>query len=495
VSGVRGGMVVFTGPTLPPGQAGERLAATFLPPASQGDVYRATELRPWGIGIVDGYFERMPSVWHKEILWAMQRGVHVFGAASMGALRASELAAFGMEGVGAIFEAYRDGALEDDDEVAVLHGGEAEGWATLSEPLVNVRATLASARDAGVLDEGDSTALLEAARGLHYTERDWDRILERCPETPGEFRAWVPDGRVDQKRADAVAMLEEMRRRHEASSAPKRIRYRLNRSQFWEEARRRFALQGGGLLDMSQDAAEVGRGPPPDRPIGAARLLPGDGADAVAAPSTTVGAETLLPDAALEELRIRGRPYRRLRSRILARLLALEVAAARGLEVDEAFVDAALAALCRKHDLTDADALARWAREQGLGEAELERVLRDDAHASRVVRQAIRGLAPELADVLRVEGRYAALQRRARDKQRRLTEHGLGNPTIDELGGDEDALWDWFFRGHLDEERPADLERWAVQHDFGSVASLRRAALREYCYRRLVPAEEEGIRS
>ena len=40
----------------------------------------------------------------------------------MGALRAAELHAFGMRGVGRIFEAFRDGELEDDDEVAVVHG-------------------------------------------------------------------------------------------------------------------------------------------------------------------------------------------------------------------------------------------------------------------------------------------------------------------------------------------------------------------------------------
>ena len=85
---------------------------------------------PQAIGIIDGYFQWAPAVWHKEILWAIQQGVHVFGAASMGALRAAELAPFGMRGVGRIFEAYRDGVLpgsgdepfEDDDEVAVVHG-------------------------------------------------------------------------------------------------------------------------------------------------------------------------------------------------------------------------------------------------------------------------------------------------------------------------------------------------------------------------------------
>ena len=83
---------VFTGPTLPPDEARNYLDAVFLPPVSQGDVYRVALKRPDAIGIIDGYFERVPSVWHKEILWAMKQGIHVFGSASMGALRAVESA-------------------------------------------------------------------------------------------------------------------------------------------------------------------------------------------------------------------------------------------------------------------------------------------------------------------------------------------------------------------------------------------------------------------
>ena len=71
---------------------------------------RSSATRPRAVGIIDGYFQQVPSVWHKEILWAMAQGVHVFGSASMGALRAAELAPFGMRGVGLIFEAYRDGS-------------------------------------------------------------------------------------------------------------------------------------------------------------------------------------------------------------------------------------------------------------------------------------------------------------------------------------------------------------------------------------------------
>src|SRR5512147_3214094 len=97
-------IVVFLGPTLAHTEARSVLDATYLPPAGQGDVYRAALKRPWAIGIVDGYFERVPAVWHKELLWAMSQGIHVFGAASMGALRALELAPFGMIGVGSVFD-------------------------------------------------------------------------------------------------------------------------------------------------------------------------------------------------------------------------------------------------------------------------------------------------------------------------------------------------------------------------------------------------------
>ena len=110
-------MVLFLGPTLAAEEAQAALAAAgagdgvvLLPPAAQGDVYRAVrDYRPAVIGLVDGCFHQVPAVWHKEILWAMASGVAVYGAASMGALRAAELQAFGMIGIGKIFDAYRSG--------------------------------------------------------------------------------------------------------------------------------------------------------------------------------------------------------------------------------------------------------------------------------------------------------------------------------------------------------------------------------------------------
>ncbi|MBP5873147.1 hypothetical protein F3K24_43140, partial [Streptomyces sp. LBUM 1485] len=45
--------------------------------------------------IIDGLYHQAPALRHKEIIAAMARGVRVIGAASIGALRAAELAPFG----------------------------------------------------------------------------------------------------------------------------------------------------------------------------------------------------------------------------------------------------------------------------------------------------------------------------------------------------------------------------------------------------------------
>ena len=85
--------LVYIGPTLPADEVRARLpSATVLGPAAVGDILRATRKRGVKrIALVDGYFERMAAVWHKEILVALERGIAVYGAASMGALRAAAL--------------------------------------------------------------------------------------------------------------------------------------------------------------------------------------------------------------------------------------------------------------------------------------------------------------------------------------------------------------------------------------------------------------------
>ena len=239
---------VFLGPTLRADDARAICPDVLcLPPVRQGDVYRvATSLQPDAIGIIDGYFSHVPSVWHKEILYAMSQGIPVYGSASMGALRAAELAQFGMRGVGRIFEAYREGVLEpfdepfeDDDEVAVLHGPEELGYLALSDAMVNIRCTLARAAEERIIDPGGRDTLVGEGKAIFYQQRSYDAILSRAagqvlPQALERFRAWLPDHKVDQKRADAIAMLHVLR---EARTAETSGHYRLAETTLWEQAK------------------------------------------------------------------------------------------------------------------------------------------------------------------------------------------------------------------------------------------------------------------
>jgi hypothetical protein len=236
-------VVLFCGPTITAAEACEVLDAVCYAPAAQGDVYRAAVQRPFAIGIIDGYFDRVPAVWHKEILWAMSEGIHVFGSASMGALRAAELDSFGMTGVGTIYEAFRDGILEDDDEVAVVHAPAEYRYCAGSDAMVNIRATLAKARSQQVL-AGEACLLLERiAKTLFYPDRSYLRVLELAGREGLEesaiaaFQRWLPGNAVDQKRDDALTMLRAIRRLIEADPGPKVVSYHFEETLAWEAAK------------------------------------------------------------------------------------------------------------------------------------------------------------------------------------------------------------------------------------------------------------------
>ncbi|MFL5163208.1 MAG: TfuA-like protein, partial [Microvirga sp.] len=160
-------LVAFLGPSLPRAEA----RCTVLPPARKGDVWRAlTHHRPDAIALIDGVFESEPSVWHHEILDAIDAGVAVYGGASMGALRAAELHARGMIGVGRIFEWYREGRITDDSEVALLHAGAEHAFRPLTVPLVNVRWAAECAQRQKVLRPAQAQSMVAAAAAIFYQD-------------------------------------------------------------------------------------------------------------------------------------------------------------------------------------------------------------------------------------------------------------------------------------------------------------------------------------
>ncbi len=230
---------IFLGPTLPVKTAGNYLDAVYCPPAAQGDILRILPHRPRLIGIIDGYFETVPAVWHKEILYAMSQGVHVFGASSMGALRAAELDVFGMVGIGRIYEWYRYGVLEDDDEVAIAHGPADCAYLSVSEAMVNIRHAVEMARQRGLMSEVLASRLLATAKALHYSKRSYRGALELLrekidPQSFDEllhFLVHCPK----LKTLDAIELLQEAAAFLATDPPPRTVSYSLENTAFLDE--------------------------------------------------------------------------------------------------------------------------------------------------------------------------------------------------------------------------------------------------------------------
>ncbi|GAB2177873.1 TfuA-like protein [Dongia sp. agr-C8] len=207
------GVVVFAGPSLYGVDPRFYNGLCVQPPAACGDILKAADRGAAAIGLIDGVFENTPAVWHKEILAALDAGIAVYGAASMGALRAAECCGFGMIGLGKIFEDYRSGRRSADADVAILHAPAELGFRPLTEALVDVEETIAALGQGLDLSGAEVAMLTAAARRLHYKERDWPAIMRitaldrrRAEQIDHALPSWI----VRRKQRDALLLLQRM---------------------------------------------------------------------------------------------------------------------------------------------------------------------------------------------------------------------------------------------------------------------------------------------
>jgi hypothetical protein len=441
---------LFVGPTL----RREEIAAIFdadcQPPVGQGDVYRAAQRGVRAIGIIDGFFNGAPSVWHKEILWALSQGIYVFGSASMGALRAAELHTFGMRGVGRIFEAFRDGTLEDDDEVAIVHGPAELGYVAASEPMVNIRATLARATADRVVSDSSRRVLESFGKSLFYPHRSWAAIVESAPAQgigEGEvaaLRAWLPHGRVDLKREDALAMLEAIKHAL-ARSDPVRCDWKFEWTHLWDE------LVAGLATDSTtgQTASPVSY-----------RFV-------------------------IEELRLEGEStYGRVKTGALLRLFAGIEARRRGVEATPEAVRAALSRMRETLGLFNRAQLESWLARNHLGIADLERLIQDQARAGAVAGLSGPSLDRHLIDELRLTGSYEPLVARAQRKGEVLASHGIDGVDAGVPGPTTVELRFWYFQQYLKQPVPDDFAAYARELGFADIEEFDGAVRREWIYSR-----------
>jgi len=211
--------LVFLGPSLSREEAAEIYpGAVYLPPASMGDVLSAMrKYRPHAIALIDGSFFQTMATYHKELVEALSQGIWVIGASSMGALRAAECAEYGMIGVGEVYEAYASGDLEDDDEVALSHVSEEFGYRPVTEAMVDIRASLAAAEDAGVIDHSEFVELCARQKARWFMERNLltsvedARQLGVADDRVKELGTFLRTSRVSLKAQDARLAIARLR--------------------------------------------------------------------------------------------------------------------------------------------------------------------------------------------------------------------------------------------------------------------------------------------
>ncbi|MGF7117827.1 TfuA-related McrA-glycine thioamidation protein [Methanobacterium oryzae] len=202
-------IIIFTGPSLHGDEARNILDADYRPPIKRGDIITALNDNPDIIGIIDGVFHQQPAVSHREILAALKKDIIIVGGASMGALRASELDDFGMIGIGYVYNQYKDGLIESDDDVAVTINP--INLEQLSEPLVSMEYNFKRMVDNDIISKEEFSKLLEVAKSIYYPKRTYNHVFNNVDiekEKIDEINKFLDEHGVNIKKQDAIDVIK-----------------------------------------------------------------------------------------------------------------------------------------------------------------------------------------------------------------------------------------------------------------------------------------------
>lgn len=407
---------VYLGPSLPRPEAELILDAVYLDPIAMGDLYTLVRTRAQPgdrVAIIDGFFEQVPAVWHKEILYAIEKGVAVYGASSMGALRAAELHGFGMRGIGRVFEAYRDLVIEDDDEVAVAHATREEGYRSLSTAMVSIRFGLGQLFESGRLDAEQHDMLCAYAKSQHYNIRSWaDTYAYALGMGLGaDVQAAIRDisAEVDAKAQDAIALLQHLAERAEASDAPTAPDFVLEQTGFWRELERFMEARVAG------ESLQSGSSSPIDPEIL-------DHVRAVSQARDALLREAVLMKIAKENMLIPRPTASEMKSAMF------RIAACNGLS-------------------TSSDVRA-WRESQRLSDSDWMSVLEMDARVQQLPLNTMAGLDVYLMAALKASGKYAQVLADVIAIRQRFGENWLKQLSADDHGVGYAELQQWYERHH-----------------------------------------------
>jgi hypothetical protein len=188
------------------------LDAEYKPPAKKGDLLALLGLSDTKrvIGLIDGLFlQDYPPTPIEVYSILVRKNLTVVGGASLGALRAVELEKFGMIGIGKVFELFKNGIIDADDEVAVTF--DQTNHKVQSEAMIDIRFNLFIAQRKRIIDADTKRALAKVAKDTYFPFRNYESIIDESikrfqifEEQLEAFRNYIRKNKDSLKERDAI---------------------------------------------------------------------------------------------------------------------------------------------------------------------------------------------------------------------------------------------------------------------------------------------------
>lgn len=227
------------GPSLSHQKAREILDADYRAPAKKGDLLILSNTSHEDsssvtyVGLIDGLFlQDYPPTPIEVYQLLVDKRFRLVGGASLGALRAMELEKFGMKGIGKVFELFKNGTTDADDEVAVTFYPTQYGENTKieekeiqSEAMIDIRYNLFLAHKKHVISERTKRIAAKVAKSTYFPYRSYSNIIEvtrtKFPDLSGEldsFSLYLVKNRQSLKEHDAIKVIKYIKSAYEGKT-------------------------------------------------------------------------------------------------------------------------------------------------------------------------------------------------------------------------------------------------------------------------------------
>ncbi len=381
-------VIIFAGQTISEEEAGKILDAVYLPPVRHSGLISALhDYKPDVTGIIDGAAADELSLRHTEILYAMSNGTAVYGSGGIGALRAVELGNSGMIGIGEVYEKYKCGELNDDEEVIAVRGSREENYPRLSEPMVNLRATFEGAAGKGIIDDSVCKKLITITKSIYYPERTFPLIFQKAKEAGiskaaiQKLRGFVSGNYVDIQKLDAIKLLDTISNLSETGIKP--------------VVRKKFKGIGKRIFDVTYNR---------DREVHD---------NDIDIPLYYISNYAGIKHSKIEDITFHASN----------RMLALFLADMLKVRVSEEDIGREGKRFRKKHSLEDEEVFLKWLSENDLTAREFDELMKDIARIRRLhrwflVKAVYQRNTKAILDELRLENQYKGWKAKTADREK-----------------------------------------------------------------------------